>query len=155
MNANQIAVWASLLGLGVAGCATHKAEIPQAWGGTVMGQLSQRAVVEKVDYDTREVTVKDEAGERTTVVAGPLVRNSKQIKKGDKVALEYQETVTILGMSGVESAHKDMYAPKYHYDDGTSDPFYQIDMAGETAVAILPTEQLPPGSEPTFREDGY
>lgn len=98
-----MAVWASLLGLAVAGCATHQTENPEAWGGTVVGQMNKRAVVQKVDYQTREVTVKDDTGETTTVVAGPLVRNFNQINRGDKVALQYQESVTILAISGVET----------------------------------------------------
>jgi Cu/Ag efflux protein CusF len=101
MKTNRIAALASLLSLALAGCATHKTDKAEAWGGTVVGQLNKQAVVQKVDYRTREVTVKEEAGETTTVVAGPLVRNFNQIKPGDKVSVQYQESVTILGMSGV------------------------------------------------------
>lgn len=96
-------VWAGLLGVALAGCATHKAEGPETWGGTVVGQLEKKAVVQDVDYRTREVTLKDETGEVTTVVAGPLVRNFNQITRGDKVALQYQESVTLLAMEGVEA----------------------------------------------------
>lgn len=46
------------------------------------------------------------------------------------------------------SLPQDMYAPKYHTNTGASDPYVQIDMDGETAVAI------PPGDN-TYREDGY
>jgi ribonuclease Z len=44
--------------------------------------------------------------------------------------------------------HPDMYAPKYHDEDGAGDPFVQIDTDGETAVGIPP-------SDDTYREDGY
>ncbi len=104
MKTNRMAVWASLLSLALAGCASHKEEKAQTWGGTVIGQLHTRAVVQKVDPTTREITVKHDTGETTTAVAGPLVRNFDQIKPGDRVALQYQEAVTILAMSGVEAA---------------------------------------------------
>jgi len=102
MKTNRIAAVAGLLSLTLAGCATHKTDKPEAWGGTVVGQISKRAVVQNVNYLTREVTVKDEMGETTTVVCGPLVRNFNQINRGDKVALQYQESVTILAMSGAQ-----------------------------------------------------
>lgn len=109
MKTKRIAALAGLLSLVLTGCATHqtenkteqKTENPEAWGGTVLGQISRRAVVQKIDYQTREITVKDDTGETTTIVAGPLVRNFNQIRPGDKVALKYRETVTILGVSGV------------------------------------------------------
>jgi ribonuclease Z len=50
---------------------------------------------------------------------------------------------------------KVMYAPKYHDANGAGDPFAQIDMDGQTAVAILPTEQGGFHGQPTFDEDGY
>ncbi len=103
MNTSRSVVWASLLSLGLAGCATQKEEPPQAWGGTVIGQYHKKAVVQHVNYSRREVTVKDEAGEVSTVVAGPLVRNFNQINEGDRVALQYQESVTLLAMKGVEA----------------------------------------------------
>lgn len=44
--------------------------------------------------------------------------------------------------------HSDMYAPKYHDENGASNPIEQLDNDGTTAVAI------PPGDD-TYREDGY
>ena len=106
MTTNRLATLASLLSLALAGCATDKTadKNSQVWGGTVVGQLKMTCAVENVDYDTREVIVRDDQGKTTAVVCGPLVRNFNQIKKGDSVALDYRESVTILGMSGVEAA---------------------------------------------------
>jgi len=104
MKMNYMAIWASMLGLALAGCATQKTDSPEAWGGAVVGQLQKKAVVQNVDYRTREVTVKDEAGEISTMVAGPVVRNFNQINPGDKVALQYRESVTIAVMKGVDVA---------------------------------------------------
>lgn len=103
MRTNRIGVWVSVLGLALAGCATQKNERCQTWGGTVAGEITKRAVVQDVDYHTREVTVKDDGGEMTTVVAGPMVRNFSQIQKGDKVTLQYQESVTLMAMAGVDA----------------------------------------------------
>ncbi len=106
MKTDRMAVWVSLLSLALAGCATHKdkAENPEAWGGIVVGQINTRGVVQDVDYRTREVTVKHDTGETRTMVAGPVVQNFNQIKKGDKVALQYRESVMIMAMSGIEAA---------------------------------------------------
>ncbi len=105
MKTNRIAALAGLLSLILTGCATDKTEQkkPEAWGGAVVGQLKTKGVVQNVNYGTRQVTIKHDTGETVTVVCGPLVRNFNQIKNGDKVALEYQESVTILALSGVDT----------------------------------------------------
>ncbi|MBZ5589375.1 MAG: hypothetical protein LAO05_12515 [Acidobacteriia bacterium] len=76
---------------------------PEAWGGVVVGRLTLTATVVKVDPATREVTVKDSEGKTTTVVAGPMVRNFDRIRAGDKVALRYQESVSVVAMSGIDA----------------------------------------------------
>ena len=42
-------------------------------------------------------------GKTTTVVAGPMVRNFDRIRAGDKVALRYQESVSVVAMSGIDA----------------------------------------------------
>jgi hypothetical protein len=92
-------VFALCLGwsMSLAGDATNR---PHVFGGSVVGEARMQAVVEAVNYTTREVTVRDRDGKLTTAVAGPMVRNFNQIRKGDKVSLQYQERVTILAVSG-------------------------------------------------------
>lgn len=51
--------------------------------------------------------------------------------------------------------HNDMYAPKYHYDDGSADPFYQINMDPGIVEGIPPTQQGGYHGQPTFDESGY
>jgi hypothetical protein len=51
------------------------------------------ATVEKVDQQTREVTLRGADGEVVTVVAGPEVRNLPQLAAGDVVRLTYRERV--------------------------------------------------------------
>jgi hypothetical protein len=75
----------------------------ESFGGTVVGTVDLEAVVEAVNYETRELTLKDSMGEIATYVVGPIVRNFDQIKKGDKVSLQYQESVTIIDYSGLET----------------------------------------------------
>ena len=55
--------------------------------------LDTRAVVEKVDQNTREVRLRTTDGKELTVVAGPEVRNLAQVSAGDTVRLTYYESV--------------------------------------------------------------
>ena len=55
--------------------------------------LDTRAVVEKVDQNTREVRLRTADGRELTVVAGPEVRNLAQVSAGDTVRLTYYESV--------------------------------------------------------------
>jgi hypothetical protein len=76
---------------------------PESFGGTVVGTAELEAVVENVSYETRELTLKDSTGETATYVVGPIVRNFDQIKKGDKVSMQFEESVTIIDYPGLET----------------------------------------------------
>lgn len=52
-------------------------------------------VVLAVDQATRKVTLKAEDGTTTSVVAGPQIRNFAQVKAGDRVRVEYAQTLTV------------------------------------------------------------
>lgn len=54
-----------------------------------------------------------------------------------------------------QQAHSDMYAPKYHYDDGSGNPFYQIEMDTSIVLGIPPTQQGGYKGQPTYDESGY
>jgi hypothetical protein len=73
--------------LGLAGCATT----PEP---AVVTQ-SQKAVatVESVDQATRVVTLRGADGKPLTFKAGPEVRNLAQVRKGDRVVVEYREAI--------------------------------------------------------------
>ena len=86
----------TLMLLSVNGYAQAAATGAKAFGGTVVGVASLSAVVEAIDYTTRQITLKNAQGEINTVVAGPEVINFAQINKGDKVNVDYSESVTIL-----------------------------------------------------------
>ena len=49
------------------------------------------AIVEAIDYLTREVVLRDAQGRQTLVKAGPEVRNLAQVKKGDRVVVRFTE----------------------------------------------------------------
>ena len=48
-----------------------------------------------------------------------------------------------------------MYAAKYHNDDGTGNPFVQIEIPDEIVLAIPPTEKGGYEGQPTYDQDGY
>jgi Cu/Ag efflux protein CusF len=54
-----------------------------------------KATVQKVDKDTREVTLKKEDGTTVTIKAPETVRNFDQIKVGDLVTAKYTESVAV------------------------------------------------------------
>lgn len=58
--------------------------------------ITAAAVVESVNQDARQVTLRDAAtGESFSVVAGPEVRNLPQLAAGDTVALDFYQATTI------------------------------------------------------------
>jgi hypothetical protein len=65
--------------------------------GFVVGSLvSAKATVEAINAETREVTLKNEAGNTMVLVCGPEVQNFAQIKVGDVVNAEYGEAAVIV-----------------------------------------------------------
>lgn len=53
------------------------------------------AVVEAIDYDTREVTLVDDMGDVVTLIAGEGVRNLNQVSVGDVLIAEHVENITV------------------------------------------------------------
>jgi len=78
------------------GFCQETAQMPKELGGVITGGMFSSAIVEAIDYITREVTLRNAAGETLTVVAGPEVRNFAQINKGDKVNIDYSEKVKVV-----------------------------------------------------------
>jgi Cu/Ag efflux protein CusF len=59
------------------------------------------ATVVAIDEQTRQITLKGSEGDEVTITAGPEVRNFDQIKRGDKVIMEYYQALAIaLGPKG-------------------------------------------------------
>ncbi len=53
------------------------------------------------------------------------------------------------------TVHDDMYAPKYHYNDGVGDPFYQINIDPAIVAGIPSTQDGGYNDESTYDESGY
>ncbi len=92
-------VWLVVLAmmfLAVTGYCADEADVPGEFGAVVSGSMSMSVVVEQINYETREITLKNADGVVQTVIAGPLVRNFDQIQKGDKVNIDITETVKVI-----------------------------------------------------------
>lgn len=64
-------------------------------GGSVSASTTRTATVTKIDQKDRWVTLKLADGTLVDVQAGPVVKNFAQIKVGDTVEANQQDTVTI------------------------------------------------------------
>jgi Cu/Ag efflux protein CusF len=82
--------------LAVNGYCGEAKQAMKEFGGIVSGVASMSAVVTAVDQNTRMVTLKDEQGNEKTFKAGPDVRNLAQVKVGDRLTVNYSETVKVL-----------------------------------------------------------
>jgi Cu/Ag efflux protein CusF len=94
------AVLCFALVLVVAGCKKDTEEMSAGASGAKPSHFSEdrqkaTATVEAVNQDTREITIKNEDGEVTTLTAGPQVQNFAQIKPGDRIEAEYYESIAI------------------------------------------------------------
>ena len=76
---------------GMEGCATQPAEPPS--GIVRENTVSSTATVQKIDLETREVTLSGADGKPFTIKCGPEVRNLPQLKVGDQVTATYYESV--------------------------------------------------------------
>lgn len=57
--------------------------------------VSVEGTVQDIDKETREITLKGPAGDTVTFTAGPNVTKLDQINKGDKVQVDYLESVAM------------------------------------------------------------
>ncbi|HET9156128.1 MAG TPA: hypothetical protein VFN91_05635 [Myxococcaceae bacterium] len=72
-------------------CATSK-ELPKY---TDSQTVTATAVVQAIDQNTREVTLKGEDGRAFTFIAGDQVKNLSQVRVGDTVKVAYTESIAI------------------------------------------------------------
>jgi hypothetical protein len=57
--------------------------------------LTAVAIVETVDYKTRQVLLTPPSGDPVTIVVGPEVRNLDKVKAGDQVVMTLQQAVAV------------------------------------------------------------
>jgi Cu/Ag efflux protein CusF len=84
----------------VAGCKKDTENTSASGSGAKPSYFSEdrqkaTATVEAINRETREITIKNEDGEVTTLTAGPEVQNFAQIKPGDRIEAEYYESIAI------------------------------------------------------------
>ncbi len=72
-----------------------RAEPGQKPGGTVKTEGVMTVTVEKIDYKTREATLRLADGSIMNIVVGPQVKRLDEVQKGDEVLVRYMSTVSI------------------------------------------------------------
>lgn len=100
-NLSLVALVAFAAAACAAGQGTAPAEAPPAaeaieglsFSATQVDTIT--AVVEAIDYDTREVTLVDDMGDVVTLTAGEGVRNLNQVSVGDVLIAEHLENITV------------------------------------------------------------
>jgi hypothetical protein len=65
--------------------------------------VTMEATVTAVNHETRQVTLKNTAGESVTFIASDEVRNLAQVDVGDKLMVEYMEAIDIQVMGPEEA----------------------------------------------------
>ena len=68
--------------------------------GTVVQTTTITATVEKINYKTREVVLKNQDGQTQTLLLGPEVKKFDQIKQGDHVIMNATAAVAIAVTKG-------------------------------------------------------
>ena len=82
---------AGTLGFATVTYAEAPATAPQ--GEALVAKVEVTATVAKIDYSTREVTLKADDGEEYNFVASEQVENLPQVKVGDRVTIAYAEAL--------------------------------------------------------------
>ena len=95
MTSLRISTTAACLAATLCLATAARAETPAAEpkGEVAMATATVNATVTKINYETREVTVKAEDGEEHTFVASEDVKNLAQVKPGDVITATYGEAL--------------------------------------------------------------
>jgi hypothetical protein len=123
----------SIGSLAVAAESKPKPGVVEARSATVTG------TVENIDYKTRMVTLKDDKGHTATMEVGPEVVRLGEVKKGDKVKMDYLESVAVVVASPHESISSGEASGKVIVRNKTKDP---SGTAIETHVATAMVEKI-------------
>ena len=100
--------------------------------GSVRTQVkTTTATISAIDYQTRQVTLKDAQGHRQTLQANPNVQRFEQVKVGDRVHAEVaEETAVFLSGRGVAA------------DDGIIQRLLQQARSDQPGMALHSSEQI-------------
>lgn len=78
-------------------------EFQEKPGNIEIMELTLEAVVEAVDYDTRQLTLKDAQGNSVTIEVDEQVQNLPQVEVGDTLEIQYIETVAMQAFAADEA----------------------------------------------------
>jgi hypothetical protein len=92
MNAIKHLVAAALLAKALPAVAIGETAKP---GVVDAARESIVATVEDIDHENRTITLKGPAGNKVTMEVGPQVTRFKEIEKGDRIKVDYLESVAI------------------------------------------------------------
>ncbi|MFZ2321381.1 MAG: hypothetical protein WAW12_16095 [Pseudomonas sp.] len=100
--------------------------------GSVRTQVkTTTATISAIDYQTRQVTLKDAQGHRQTLQANPNVQRFEQVKVGDRVHAEVaEETAVFLSARGIAA------------DDGIIQRLLQQARSDQPGMALHSSEQV-------------
>jgi Cu/Ag efflux protein CusF len=91
----------ALLGSAPAFAQQQPAQEAQTRGVVAGESVTAVAIVEAINHETREVTLRKENGEVVSLVIGPEARNLAQVEPGDRVSAAYEVGLVIeLGPPG-------------------------------------------------------
>ncbi len=95
MNTTRISLLAAVVSLVTLGAAPVMASATDKPAGSVSASVTRTSTVTKIDKKDRWITLRLEDGSLVDVQAGPAVKNFDQIKVGDQVIAQAEDTVTI------------------------------------------------------------
>ncbi len=87
-------VFATLAYLPGAKADEGKVDLGAPQSGVRMEMMDITAKISAIDYATRHVTLEDPAGGALTLKVDEAVKDLNKVKKGDKVAIQYQKSVS-------------------------------------------------------------
>lgn len=149
VNSMTVACVAAMLSLAVTARAADATAPPR--GEALVAKVEVTATVAKIDYQTREVTLKGEDGQEFSFVASEDVQNLPQVKVGDRVTIAYAEALAYEVRKGGAAADGGMVVGGARAEAGQR-PAGAI--ARETKVTVLITAIDPKAPSVTFQGPG-
>jgi hypothetical protein len=149
VSVRAIACLASALTLATVARAEAPAASPE--GDMLVARTEVTATVAKINYDTREVTLKADDGQEYSFVASEQVSNLPQVKVGDRVTIAYAEALAYEVHKGGAAADGGTVIAGGRAEPGAK-PAGAI--ARETTVTVLITAIDPKVPSVTFQGPG-
>jgi hypothetical protein len=88
--------------------AVERAPLGARPAGAMVRTAEISAIVDSIDYDTRQVVLRGPEGKTTTVTVSPKVKRLKEVKPGDMVVARFTEALAL----EVTAPTEDKAAPK-------------------------------------------